>query len=260
MIVVLLLPVLPLHAETNDVKPIISIIIDDMGDRQFLDERVIDLPGKVTCAFLPHATFTSRYAHKAHAHGKEVMLHMPMQPENNEKMPPFGLSLDMNKDQFITQLQAAINAVPHVRGINNHMGSLLTQFPGHMSWFMQTLKDNKSLYFVDSRTTTKTVAAFIANEYNIPVVERDIFLDASQDKNEILRQFKLLLHNARLTGSAIAIGHPYPETLEVLEKEIPKLDSLNIKLVPITSTIRHRVTRRQAWQTYSSPSRKVVKN
>lgn len=255
-----LLALQPVHATDENSAALISIIIDDMGDRRSLDERVIALPGNITCAFLPHAAFTSEHAKLAHTKNKEVMLHMPMQPLNHEKMPPFSLSMEMDKDEFVTQLQMAIKAVPHVKGINNHMGSLLTQQTGHMSWFMHTLKQNQALFFVDSRTTEKTVAAKMAASYQVPYLSRDMFLDRVKDSKQISQQFQRLLQQARKTGSAVAIAHPYPETIAVLERELPKLKHTDIRLIHITTMIQHRAERRQTWQTYSSHSPTVVKN
>lgn len=245
-------------AETSE--PAISIIIDDMGNQHTLDQRVIDLPGKVTCSFLPHATFTKKLAVQAKRKHKEVMVHMPMQPENTEKLPPYSLTVDMTRAEFRKDLFSAIASVPYVEGINNHMGSLLTRHPGSMQWLMEALKDRKGLFFVDSRTTVRTVAEEVARENSVPAIRRNVFLDDTQNRAEIRRQFKRLLKLARMHGTAVAIGHPHPDTLAVLEKEIPRLARMNIRLVSVKTLIKLQNIRRHTWQTYSSPLQKVARS
>jgi hypothetical protein len=252
---------LPLYGYAESFQaPAIAIIIDDLGYQHYLDQRAIDLPGSVTCAFLPHAPFTKKLALRANMEHKQVMVHMPMQPENYDRLPPYSLTMDMTKDEFRKDLLSAIASVPYVEGINNHMGSLLTRSPGSMQWLMEILKDRKNMFFVDSRTTAKTVAEKIAVENHVPVIRRNVFLDDIQDRKEIRYQFQRLIAYARKHGTAVAIGHPHPETLAVLEKEIPRLAKMNIKLISVKSLINLQAIRRYTWQTYSSPLRKVARN
>jgi polysaccharide deacetylase 2 family uncharacterized protein YibQ len=208
----------------NDIQqPAISIIIDDLGYMKKRDTRAIQLPGSVTFAFLPHTPHAHDLATLAHELNKEVMMHLPMESMEHEKLGSGGLTLDMTHEELSAQLKSNLESVPHVVGINNHMGSLLTQHPGHMHWLMQELHKRDDLYFVDSYTTKTSVAQKIASENWVPNLRRDVFLDNDRDPAKIRKHFRRLIKMARETGIALGIGHPYPETMAVLEEELPKL-------------------------------------
>ncbi len=204
-----LLVSLPCGAEE---LPAITIIIDDMGNHEGWGIGALDLPGSVTYAFLPHTQHASSLAEKAHTAGKEVMLHLPMESDGGKRLGPGGLTLHMTEKHFQRILAEDIQAVPHAKGVNNHMGSLLTQHPGAMGWLMEGLQRRGGLFFIDSRTSEQTVARQVAEEHQIPNAQRDIFLDNSRDPEAIRTQFKQLIKQAKRSGYAVGIGHPYPET------------------------------------------------
>ncbi len=245
-----------LHAEiniasaagTNAPQASIALIIDDLGNQYSHDSEAIKLPGTVTCAFLPYAPFTRVLAEQAYARHKEVMLHLPMQAVNEEHREAGELTLDMTRLQFKRTLQGDLAAVPHVSGINNHKGSLLTRHPGHMAWLMQDMSRQGGLFFVDSRTTVYTVARQLATEYRIPSIDRKVFLDNEQTTRAIQAQFQRLLDIARREGSALGIGHPHAETLAVLWQELARLDDYNIQLVPVSRLIKIEHRRLGVWQ------------
>jgi len=220
--------------------PAISIIIDDLGEQLTTGERAVALPGDITYAFLPHTSHTRLLAELAHRHDKEIMLHMPMQAVGENELGEGGLTLDMSRQRFIEALIESINAVPHISGINNHMGSLLTQHPGHMHWLMEALQQRNDLFFVDSRTTDRTVAYQIATEYEIPRINRNIFLDNVRSELEISKQFEQLVALAKRNGTAVAIGHPYPETIAFLEKVLPTLEQRGIELIRTSNIIKRK--------------------
>ena len=218
-------------ATANSVKQAaITIIIDDLGNSLPLGMRAIKLPGPVTFAVLPHSRYSAKLATAAHQHGKEVMLHMPMDNTHGRPIGPGGLTANLDHNSFDSHLNLAINSIPYIQGVNNHMGSRLTQDSVKMNWVMTTLK-KYPLYFVDSRTSAGSVAGSIAAGNNIPSLDRDVFLDHDPSPHAIAHQFKRLIEIARKNGTAIAIGHPYLSTLGYLENVLPKLDSMGIKLV-----------------------------
>ena len=232
-------------------QPVIAIIIDDLGNNSS-DEKAIYLPGAVACAFLPHTPHTKRLAKLAHANNKEVLLHAPMQSmHGDKKLGPGSLTLDMNEAEFIKTIQDGLASVPHVKGINNHMGSLLTRHPGHMLWLMQEINRQGDLFFVDSRTTAHSVARMVANENQVPNLTRDVFLDAEEGTAFVEKQFNQLLSIARRHGYALGIAHPYPDTLKVLQKRLSKLNKENIKLVPVSTLLKRRHGS-DTWQVSSS--------
>ncbi len=206
--------------------------------------RALQLPGAVTYAFLPHTPHSHALAETAYQLGKEVMLHLPMQAmDSNRLLGPGALTLDMSRSRFRKTLREDLDAIPHVAGINNHMGSLLTRHPGHMQWLMEEIEQRAGLYFIYSRTTRHTVAAQLAREHRIPARQRDVFLDDDPNPTAILYQFKRLIDKAGRQGSAIGIGHPYDSTLTVLSVMIPQLAQAGIALVPVSElTHDSRVT------------------
>lgn len=238
----------------------IALIIDDLGNRREYDQQAIMLPGPVACAFLPHGHHTRQLAQQAYSHDKEVLLHLPMQAVNN--VPPEGgkLTLDMTRLEFLRVFSDDLNAVPHVSGVNNHQGSLLTRHPGHMSWLMQEIKQHDGLFFVDSRTTSNTIARKLAHEHGVPSIERNIFLDHDRDIQNVRAQFRRLLEIAREHGTALGIGHPYPETLAVLKEEIAALATQQVKLVSVARLIELKKRGNASWQMSSSRWPRAVKN
>jgi polysaccharide deacetylase 2 family uncharacterized protein YibQ len=243
--------------------PAISIIIDDMGKRLQTGQRVIDLPGPVACAFLPQAKHTSALADLAWLSDKEVMLHLPMESVHRRSLDAGALKLDMTEGQFRKTVQQNLAAVPHVTGVNNHMGSLLTRHPGHMLWLMRVLQGygGGRLFFVDSRTTTATVARRAALESGVPSIDRKVFLDNELQSGAIAFQFQRLLKLARQEGVAVAIGHPYPQTLSLLERSIPQLQDYGIRLVPVSKLIQMQQHKGEStWQASWSPSHRAAKN
>jgi len=225
--------------------PVISIIIDDVGHQAATGQRAVELPGAIACAFLPYAPHTRRLALLAHSFNKEILLHAPMEAESRGVLDRGALTLHMTQQEFVRTLQEDLKAVPHVQGINNHMGSLLTRHPGHMLWLMQEISRHGDLFFVDSRTTTKSVALRVALEAGVPSLQRDVFLDNERDAAAIEQQFNRLLEVARVRGAALAIGHAYPETLEVLERMLPRLAEHGVRLVSLAEMIR--IQRRMYW-------------
>jgi len=218
-------------------RPRVAIIIDDLGQRLGYSLRAVRLPGPVTCAFLPRAPYSERLAELAYRGNKEVMLHLPMEAVSQKPLGPGGLTINMPRSDLVAALRADIKSIPHVRGINNHMGSLLTQHAESMEWVMAELMRRKDLYFVDSHTTVRSVVSEVAAEYGIPHRTRDVFLDALPGAESIERAFQRLLTIARRDGSALAIAHPYPRTLEFLQSHIPQLVESGIELVPVSDLI-----------------------
>jgi len=180
------------------------------------------------------------------------MLHLPMQASKSERLGHGGLTMDMSKQEFTRIVDISIDAIPYAQGINNHMGSLLTSHSNYMEWLMQTIANREEdLFFVDSKTSAKTVAADTARNYHIPSVRRDVFLDSTaHDKAFVEQQIKKLIRTAQKQGYALAIGHPHQTTLSVLEQELSKLNSQNIEIVTVNQLIK--IAKDRQWQKYSS--------
>lgn len=242
--IVPLLLALPLLAANNNSPSTksaqLAIIIDDLGYNLRLGQRTVDLPGAFTIAVLPFTPHSRELAERAHERGKEVMLHAPMSNHQHLPLGRGGLVTGMQQAEFLAVLRQNLASIPHIKGVNNHMGSLLTEQAEPMAWLMAELKQ-RQLYFVDSRTSAQTQALIMAEQAGLPSRRRDVFLDDIKDQQVIHQQLLLALQKARQQGSAIAIGHPYPETLRVLEQIQPLLDQYRVKLVS-ASTLMNQAT------------------
>ncbi len=246
-------------ADSTPTTPVVAIIIDDLGNKLSWGKRALNLPGPIALSFLPHTPHAKALANKAHAAGKEVMLHLPMESESNHKLGPGGLTLHMTEQKLHQTTRKALESVPHVIGLNNHMGSLLTRHPGAMSWLMDAVKAHGGLFFVDSRTTGSTVASRVAREKQLPTVRRDVFLDNVRSKSAIKKEFNRLLKLAKKQGYAVGIGHPYPVTMRVLKQELARLSASGIRLIPLSQMVQMQMGDKQ-WQASLSHSPKVAKN
>jgi polysaccharide deacetylase 2 family uncharacterized protein YibQ len=218
--------------------PRIAIIIDDLGYRLDAGQRAIRLPGPVSFAVLPGTPRASELATLAFENGKEVLLHLPLQAKSDDgRDEPLGLNLHMDRVEFGNTFERALKSVPHAIGVNSHRGSLLTRHPGHMLWLMEELRARDKLFFVDSYTTHESVAIRIARETGIDARKRDVFLDPDPAPETVAREFERLKKLADRRGSVIAIGHPHAATLELLERELPKLKEQGYELVTISSLV-----------------------
>lgn len=209
----------------------IAIIIDDLGEQHFGGLRAADLPGPVALAFLPGARFTAAQATLAHERGKEVLLHLPLQPGGDARAYPTSLKADTGREQLVAYFAAALDSVPHAAGVNNHQGSLMTGLAQPMDWLMREIARHPGLYFVDSRTSTGSVAYAAARRHGVPSAERNVFLDTQRGEEAVRSSFLELIDKAHRNERALAIGHPYPETFKVLAEELPRLAQYSVRLV-----------------------------
>lgn len=212
------------------------LIIDDLGHRRSLGMAMVNLPGKVTLAVLPHTPHARELAEAGFAAGKEIMLHAPMSNAGGMPLGPGGLTPSLPRSEFDRILGEDIDAVPHARGINNHMGSELTTKPLQMGWVMQTLL-RRDLYFVDSRTNPATVAAQTAADFQVPHLSRSVFLDNEIKTEAIGAQFERLVTLAERDGLAVGIGHPYRATAEFLADALPALKCRGIELALVSEVL-----------------------
>lgn len=211
----------------------VAIVIDDMGYR-YTDKHALKLPGEITYSILPHTTYGKKLALKANAQQKDVLLHIPMEAENKKRLGPGALTSDMNAQQIEQSLAASFAEIPFAIGINNHMGSHLTQQYQAMAWTMSYLKAHQ-LIFLDSKTSPNSQAEQAAIDLGVPVQSRHVFLDNHLDSQYIAKQFQQLIRHAQKHHLAIAIAHPHPETVASLTSLIPTLAEHDIELVPLST-------------------------
>lgn len=220
-------------------KPLIAIVIDDMGVDQRRSARAMKLPGKVTLSFLPYARDLKAQTAEAAKSGHEIMLHVAMEPESAEADPgPNVLLTGLPKDELLKNLRWNLDQMTGYAGINNHMGSRFTRDLAGMRVVMAELKA-RGLFFLDSVTSHDSVGSRVAREAGVPYAARDIFIDHKDEMDFVMKQLDKTAARARKQGIAIAIGHPRDITLRVLKAWIPKVLEQGFELVGI-SRVLHR--------------------
>jgi uncharacterized protein len=216
----------------------LAIILDDVGSDPAVIDQLFALHYPLTLSVLPLHPHSTAIAEEAHRRGYQVMLHLPMEAIGNEVSEPQQLRVGMTSPQISDDLGGMLGSVPHAVGVNNHQGSLATSNPALMSALMPLLRQ-RHLFFIDSRTTAATVAFDAAERDGVPCAFRNVpFLDDVQEAGAIRRQLELAIRGAREKGEAIAIGHPHPETLQVLREMLPQIQAQGVQLVH-ASTLVH---------------------
>ena len=220
-------------------EPRLAIVIDDLGNELAPARRLAGWPEPVAGAVLPGLAYSAASARALSEGGKQVLLHLPMEPQGFPRVRPGpGVILRAQSDGEITQtLEADLATVPGAAGVNNHMGSAATADPRVMRAVARVLS-HRGLFFVDSRTTDATVAERTAEEESVPSARRRVFLDDIATEAAVKERLDEALERARTEGSAIAIGHPYPATLAVLERELPTAGEKGVKLVKVGDLVK----------------------
>lgn len=224
------------HTKPKQHRGDIVLIIDDLGfDGQPL-ERLMALDPNVNAAILPNGTRAAEFARKLHARGFEVLCHLPMQPRGREMPGRNAILTSMSDEEIARVTRQNIEAVPHARGVNNHMGSLATSDRRVMASVIGALPDG--MYFIDSRTAGGSVAGAVARELNVRTATRHVFLDDSPTEGAVRRQLDALAAAAERRGVAVGIGHPYPVTMRVLAEGLPRLRARGFRFVRASEAVR----------------------
>ena len=218
-------------------RPLVAIIIDDLGYDNKIAIKFSKLNAVLTFSILPHSPFQKAIAHLSKEKGLDIMLHLPMEPvEYPDVNPgPGTLLTSMTPDQLTRQLENDLDAVPFIKGVNNHMGSKMTAASSQMYQIFSILK-KRGLYFVDSRTTAETLCKPSARLFQIPFAQRDVFLDHVTTVEFIRKQLNELVIIAQRNGYAVGIGHPHSLTYQVLREMLPELQK-KVRLVPASEIV-----------------------
>lgn len=214
----------------------VALVIDDLGERLEDLDPLVALGVPVTYAVLPFEEHTKDVVAELRKRRAEILLHLPMEPRNGEDPGPGALRVDMDAEQLREGTEAALRAVPGVVGVNNHMGSRLSEDEQALVPVLQVLAE-RGLFFLDSRTSAASLGYRTARSLGLPAAERHVFLDRDPSPEAIREQFRRLLDLSRTRGSAVAIGHPLPETLQVLTEEVPKAKEEGFVFVPVSDLL-----------------------
>lgn len=202
----------------------LAILIDDFGYRQQNENQVLQMPKAVSIAIFPNAPDSHIMMEKAHQQGREILIHLPMAPLSKQPLEKDTLTPSMSSEEVKRIVDQAIANIPYAIGINNHMGSAMTSSLPGMEKVMQAMNAH-SLFFLDSMTIGNTKSVQAAVGTRVRVIKRNVFLDDVQNEAEIRHQFERAIQLARRNGYAIAIGHPHPTTVRVLQQMLPNLPS-----------------------------------
>ncbi len=223
-------------------RPLVAIVLDDLGLDRARTAEAIRLHAPVTLSFMTYASEIRTQTEAARRAGHELFLHVPMEAVDRHADPgPHALFTGQSRDDILERLRWGLDRFDGFVGINNHMGSKFTADPRSMAPVMEELRA-RGLVFLDSRTSPASSGIRLAVAYAVPHAARDVFLDDDQTPAAIARQLALIEQVARQHGSAIAIGHPHDATLAALRAWVPLLGGKGLALVPVSAVVRHRMT------------------
>ena len=216
----------------------VAIVIDDMGWDLPMAQALLALDAPLSFAIMPQSPYQSATAEAVQQHGRDILLHLPMEPHGYPKVNPgqHALLSDMSSPELTAQLQIALKTLPMAVGVNNHMGSRLTENSQIMRVVMRELQQ-RDLFFLDSRTSLHSQAYQVAREMGVRAGQRQVFLDHDVQPEQISHRLQQLINLARKHGRAIGIGHPHTETLHALQQLIPELHAAGIEIVPVSHLV-----------------------
>lgn len=216
----------------------VAIIIDDIGRDMAVIDELLAMNVPITFAVLPHLRCSSEAAARVHHAGRDVLLHLPMEPHGYpEKDPGTGaLFTTMCEREIREHLESDLDSVPYACGVNNHMGSRFMEDEERLKQVMQFLK-GKNLFFLDSMTTGRSVGNRVARMIDIRHAARDIFIDNEQDYEKTLNILSAVAESTDRWDTLILIGHPYPSTVAALRKALPLLKEKGIEVVPLSRLV-----------------------
>ncbi len=210
----------------------VALIVDDMGYSLEAINKLCSIGRPLTIAIIPYSPLASEIATISRQHDLEVLLHLPLEAinNNNGNQSKGMITAEMSNDEIIALLEKNLDQVPFIRGVNNHMGSKITADPQLMNVILGRLKD-RGLFFIDSRTTSSSVAYDTAQRLNIPSAYRHVFLDGELNESYIRKQLIELFQQAQKNGFALGICHPTKETLKVLKESFRLVDEYGLEPV-----------------------------
>lgn len=217
--------------------PVIAVVIDDMGISLSRTQDISSLQAPLTSSFLTYGTSLDAQVETARKSGHEIIVHVPMQPKSNIDVAPDVLTIEMTPAEITANFEKMLAKFSGIKGVNNHMGSLFTEYAEKLAPVMEVLH-RRGLFFLDSKTSSKSTGRKVAAEYAVPYVHRHVFLDNINQVEYVNRQLMLTEKIARRNGYAIAIGHPKSATYQALKQWLPSLPEKHIKILPLSEIVK----------------------
>ena len=229
-------------APTAGNRPLVAIVLDDLGLDRVRTAEAIRLSGPLTLSFMTYASDLAVQTQTARHAGHELLVHVPMEAVDRYADPgPRGLFTALSRGEILERLRWGLGRFDGFVGINNHMGSKFTSNERGMEPVMEELHA-RGLLFLDSRTSPFSAGIRLAIAFGVPHAARDVFLDDDQAQAAIAKQLAMVEQFARQHGSAIAIGHPHDATTATLKSWLPTLGEKRLALVPLSAVVKHRMT------------------
>ena len=222
-------------------KPKVVIIVDDLGFKKEPIDKLLEIPAQLSFAVLPNLPYSKYAAEMAYKNGRDVILHLPMEPTDSSGHAAVDagedvLLMGLPKDKILDKLEKNLSSIPYIKGVNNHMGSKFTESSELMELILERIK-SKGLFFIDSRTSETTAGFKIAKKLGIKTAERDFFLDEGSQRSDYIRsQIEKLINVSKEKGYAIGICHPYPDTIKVLSEVIPDIQK-EVEIIPVSGVV-----------------------
>ncbi len=228
----------PLNATSADSNaPVLAVVIDDWGYGWAAAEDFLAIDAPLTVAVIPHLPYTERHAREAAAQGHQVILHLPMEPMGTGwDLGDGAVTTAMTEEEILLDVARAWESVPHVSGVNNHMGSKATADERVVAAVLTVVKE-QGAFFLDSRTTSGSVVADVARAMNVSYLENDRFIDPDPDPTRVRDRMLAAAKIAKERGWAVAIGHVHPSTYEGLMAALPLLEAEGVRLAPLTEVL-----------------------
>ena len=229
---------IPFPKPTIVVKPKLAIVIDDLGYNLQSVQILYEINPRITLAILPHQPYSQQIAKRARVQGQEVLLHLPLEPHNYENYGKMShmLLVNMTKAELRRKLKYNLDNLPLAAGVNNHMGSSMTENRGQMEIILGELKQ-RGLFFIDSLTTPNSIAYSLAQQLGLRVGKRDVFLDNVDQVEAITSQLNRLVALAKQNGQALGIGHPRTNTFTALKRFLQSESAQEVQLVPASELL-----------------------
>lgn len=228
------------HAPAVEGRPMLAVVIDDLGLQPKRIGQITALPGPLTLAFMPYGVDLPAQVNGARQRGHEILVHLPMEAINHEDAGPNALLVNLDRAETERRLRWALDRFGGYVGVNNHMGSKYTRDARAMAPVLEELKA-RGLLFLDSRTIPDSVGADEARRIGVPTAARDVFLDYDQAPDKVRNELDRAEALARKHGAAVAIGHPHDSTLSVLGERLPGMAARGIVLVPVSAIVARKL-------------------
>lgn len=228
----------PLKEGIEKQVPTVALVIDDLGYNPNLAEELLKIDLPFTVSILPNLPYTNLISRMAIQKGKEVILHLPMEPYDypNAHVEDGTLLTSMKDEEIRRLIRKALKGLECAVGANNHMGSRMVEDEEKMRIILDEMK-KRGLFFLDSRTSPRSLVYDLAREMGVRTAKRHVFLDVQNNEEYVRKQLDQVAEIALHNSCGIAIGHLQPSTIRALRNHLPDLSKRGIRFVVLSEVM-----------------------